>query len=111
MVLVAFADLGSAWGNENPFLQAESITWFRYHNHLATALAKAHPTWPDEDIFQHARKWVIATFQVRDGTASSTRTPTSSLVLALTQVTCALEHRAVRVASNPAGEKCPGVQR
>uniref|UniRef100_A0A8B9MMP9 Dual oxidase 2 n=1 Tax=Accipiter nisus TaxID=211598 RepID=A0A8B9MMP9_9AVES len=56
-------DLGSAWGNENPFLQAESITWFRYHNHLATALAKAHPTWPDEDLFQHARKWVIATFQ------------------------------------------------
>uniref|UniRef100_A0A8C0ANC7 NAD(P)H oxidase (H2O2-forming) n=1 Tax=Buteo japonicus TaxID=224669 RepID=A0A8C0ANC7_9AVES len=56
-------DLGSAWGNENPFLQAESIAWFRYHNHLATALAKAHPTWPDEDLFQHARKWVIATFQ------------------------------------------------
>uniref|UniRef100_A0A663DQ75 NAD(P)H oxidase (H2O2-forming) n=1 Tax=Aquila chrysaetos chrysaetos TaxID=223781 RepID=A0A663DQ75_AQUCH len=56
-------DLGSAWGNENPFLQAESITWFRYHNHLATELAHAHPTWPDEDLFQHARKWVIATFQ------------------------------------------------
>ncbi|NXM26167.1 DUOX2 oxidase, partial [Oxyruncus cristatus] len=56
-------DLGSAWGNENPFLQAESITWFRYHNHLATALAQQHPAWSDEDLFQHARKRVIATFQ------------------------------------------------
>lgn len=68
MVLAALADLGSAWGNENPFLQAESIAWFRYHNHLAAALAQAHPTWSDEDIFQHTRKRVIATFQVRDGT-------------------------------------------
>uniref|UniRef100_A0A8C6Z479 Dual oxidase 2 n=1 Tax=Nothoprocta perdicaria TaxID=30464 RepID=A0A8C6Z479_NOTPE len=56
-------DLGSAWGNENPFLQAESIVWFRYHNHWATRLSKEHPTWSDEDLFQHARKWVIATFQ------------------------------------------------
>uniref|UniRef100_A0A674G7Q3 NAD(P)H oxidase (H2O2-forming) n=1 Tax=Taeniopygia guttata TaxID=59729 RepID=A0A674G7Q3_TAEGU len=56
-------DLGSAWGNENPFLQAESIAWFRYHNHLATALAQEHPAWSDEDLFQHARKRVIATFQ------------------------------------------------
>ncbi|NXR56249.1 DUOX2 oxidase, partial [Hippolais icterina] len=56
-------DLGSAWGNENPFLQAESIAWFRYHNHVATALAQKHPAWSDEDLFQHTRKRVIATFQ------------------------------------------------
>ncbi|NXT78254.1 DUOX2 oxidase, partial [Zapornia atra] len=56
-------DLGSAWGNENLFLQAVSITWFRYHNHLAMKLAQEHPTWSDEDLFQHARKWVIATYQ------------------------------------------------
>ncbi|NWT05500.1 DUOX2 oxidase, partial [Mionectes macconnelli] len=56
-------DLGSAWGNENPFLQAESIAWFRYHNHLATVLAQQHPAWSDEDLFQHTRKRVIATFQ------------------------------------------------
>ncbi|XP_010004248.1 PREDICTED: dual oxidase 2 [Chaetura pelagica] len=56
-------DLGSAWGNENPFLQAQSIAWFRYHNHLAAKLAETHPNWSDEDLFQHARKWVIATFQ------------------------------------------------
>lgn len=68
MVMVALADLGSAWGNENPFLQAESIAWFRYHNHLAEDLAQKHPDWSDEDLFQHTRKRVIATFQVRDGT-------------------------------------------
>ncbi|NXG86323.1 DUOX2 oxidase, partial [Stercorarius parasiticus] len=56
-------DLGSTWGNENRFLQAESIVWFRYHNRWATVLAQMHPTWTDEDLFQHARKWVIATFQ------------------------------------------------
>ncbi|XP_030313149.1 dual oxidase 2 [Calypte anna] len=56
-------DLGNSWGNENPFLQAQSIAWFRYHNYLATKLAQEHPTWSDEDLFQHARKWVIATFQ------------------------------------------------
>ncbi|NXN97737.1 DUOX2 oxidase, partial [Rhinopomastus cyanomelas] len=56
-------DLGSAWGNENPFLQAQSIAWFRYHNHLAATFAQAHPSWSDEDVFQHTRKWVIATFQ------------------------------------------------
>ncbi|NXA53234.1 DUOX2 oxidase, partial [Nothocercus julius] len=56
-------DLGSAWGNENPFLQAEIIVWFRYHNYWATRLSEEHPTWSDEDLFQHARKRVIATFQ------------------------------------------------
>lgn len=63
------ADLGNAWGNENPFLRANNIAWFRYHNHLATALAQEHPTWSDEDLFQHTRKRVIATFQVRDETS------------------------------------------
>ncbi|GAB0193891.1 dual oxidase 2-like [Grus japonensis] len=56
-------DLGSAWGNENRFLQAESIAWFRYHNHMAMKLAQDHPSWSDEDLFQHTRKQVIATFQ------------------------------------------------
>lgn len=69
MLLMALADLGSAWGNENRFLQAVSIAWFRYHNHLAAVLAQGHPTWSDEDLFQHTRKWVIAAFQVKDGTS------------------------------------------
>lgn len=49
--------------NENPFLQAESIVWFRYHNYLADEFARNHPQWSDEDLFHHARKWVIATYQ------------------------------------------------
>ncbi|XP_056428532.1 dual oxidase 1-like [Hyla sarda] len=49
--------------NENPFIQAESIVWFRYHNYLADEFAKKHTQWSDEDLFHHARKWVIATYQ------------------------------------------------
>ncbi|KAM8974091.1 dual oxidase 1-like [Pelodytes ibericus] len=54
---------GNARANENLFLQAVSIVWFRYHNHLAEALAVKHPLWSDEDLFHHARKWVVATYQ------------------------------------------------
>ncbi|XP_053317810.1 dual oxidase 1-like [Spea bombifrons] len=54
---------GNIRGNENPFLQAESIVWFRYHNHMAEQFAEKHPVWSDEDIFHHARKWVIAIYQ------------------------------------------------
>ncbi|XP_075753583.1 dual oxidase 2 isoform X2 [Pelodiscus sinensis] len=56
-------DFGNARGNENLFLQAESIAWFRYHNLRASELARQNPGWSDEDVFQHARKWVIATYQ------------------------------------------------
>ncbi|XP_069480814.1 dual oxidase 2-like isoform X2 [Ambystoma mexicanum] len=56
-------DFGNARANENPFIQAMSIVWFRYHNHLASKFAKENPSWSDEDLFQHARKWVIATYQ------------------------------------------------
>uniref|UniRef100_A0A8D0BPC5 NAD(P)H oxidase (H2O2-forming) n=1 Tax=Salvator merianae TaxID=96440 RepID=A0A8D0BPC5_SALMN len=56
-------DFGNARANENLFLQATSISWFRYHNHWAEKLAKEHPDWTDEDVFQHARKWVVAIYQ------------------------------------------------
>uniref|UniRef100_A0A8C3RPS0 NAD(P)H oxidase (H2O2-forming) n=1 Tax=Chelydra serpentina TaxID=8475 RepID=A0A8C3RPS0_CHESE len=56
-------EFGNARGNENLFLQAESIVWFRYHNHWASKLAQQNPSWSDEDVFQHARKWVVATYQ------------------------------------------------
>nr|XP_060611324.1 dual oxidase 2 [Anolis sagrei ordinatus] len=56
-------DFGNAKGNENPFLQVIGIVWFRYHNHWAEILAKKNPKWSDEDVFQHARKRVIATYQ------------------------------------------------
>ncbi|XP_058012575.1 dual oxidase 2 [Ahaetulla prasina] len=56
-------DFGNAKGNENIFLQAMSIMWFRYHNHWAEKLAKQNASWSDEDLFQHARKRVIAIYQ------------------------------------------------
>ncbi|KAG8440375.1 hypothetical protein GDO86_006217 [Hymenochirus boettgeri] len=54
---------GSARANDNIFLQALSIVWFRYHNYLAEEFSKQNPHWSDEDLFQHARKWLIATYQ------------------------------------------------
>lgn len=58
-------EFGNAWANENIFTVAEAIVWFRYHNYVATQLNKEHPSWSDEELFQNARKRVIATFQVR----------------------------------------------
>ncbi|KAG9341887.1 hypothetical protein JZ751_018204, partial [Albula glossodonta] len=54
---------GNARGNENVFTVAEGIIWFRYHNYLASKLLEQHPLWSDEELFQNARKRVIATFQ------------------------------------------------
>ncbi|XP_064846206.1 dual oxidase 2-like [Oncorhynchus masou masou] len=56
-------ELGNAWGNENVFTMAEGIVWFRYHNYIASQLSKKHSSWSDEDLFQNARKTVVATFQ------------------------------------------------
>ncbi|XP_063782342.1 dual oxidase 2-like [Pseudophryne corroboree] len=54
---------GNAMANESPFLQAESLVWFWYHNYMAQKFAESNPEWSDEDLFQSARKWVIAVFQ------------------------------------------------
>ncbi len=59
-----FSEFGNAWANENIFTVTEGIIWFRYHNYLASKLYKEHPSWSDEELFQNARKKVIATFQV-----------------------------------------------
>uniref|UniRef100_A0A8C8D794 NAD(P)H oxidase (H2O2-forming) n=1 Tax=Oncorhynchus tshawytscha TaxID=74940 RepID=A0A8C8D794_ONCTS len=56
-------ELGNGWGNENVFTMAEGIVWFRYHNYIASQLREKHPSWSDEDLFQSARKAVVATFQ------------------------------------------------
>lgn len=50
--------------NESPFRQAQSIVWYWYHNHMANFLAAKNPNWSDEVLFQNARKWVIAVYQV-----------------------------------------------
>uniref|UniRef100_A0A8C6W7G8 NAD(P)H oxidase (H2O2-forming) n=1 Tax=Nannospalax galili TaxID=1026970 RepID=A0A8C6W7G8_NANGA len=54
---------GAQRGNREPFLQALGLLWFRYHNLCARRLAQEHPSWGDEELFQHARKRVIATYQ------------------------------------------------
>ncbi|PNI75089.1 DUOX1 isoform 5 [Pan troglodytes] len=54
---------GAERGNREPFLQALGLLWFRYHNLWAQRLARQHPDWEDEELFQHARKRVIATYQ------------------------------------------------
>uniref|UniRef100_A0A8C1VL29 NAD(P)H oxidase (H2O2-forming) n=1 Tax=Cyprinus carpio TaxID=7962 RepID=A0A8C1VL29_CYPCA len=56
-------EFGNAWANENIFTVTEGIIWFRYHNYLASKLHEEHPSWSDEELFQNARKKVIATFQ------------------------------------------------
>lgn len=58
------AAFGAERGNREPFLQALGLLWFRYHNLCAQRLALQHPHWGDEELFQHARKRVIATYQV-----------------------------------------------
>jgi dual oxidase len=58
------AAFGAQRGNREPFLQALGLLWFRYHNLWAQKLAREHPHWGDEELFQHARKRVIATYQV-----------------------------------------------
>lgn len=59
------SEFGNAWANENIFSVTEGIIWFRYHNYLASKLYKEHPSWSDEELFQNARKRVIATLQVK----------------------------------------------
>ncbi|XP_077451407.1 dual oxidase 1 [Stigmatopora argus] len=56
-------ELGNAWANENVFTAAEGIIWFRYHNYLAFKMHHEHPQWSDEELFQNAKKTVVAIFQ------------------------------------------------
>ena len=57
--------LGDPRSNQNPALLAFGILLFRWHNVVAGRVQKQHPDWSDEDVFQRARRIVIATLQVR----------------------------------------------
>ncbi|GFQ64188.1 dual oxidase [Trichonephila clavata] len=57
--------LGDPRSNQNPALLAFGIVFFRWHNEVARQIQEQHPDWSDEDIFQRARRWVIASLQVR----------------------------------------------
>ena len=49
---------GDVRANENPFLTSIHTLFVREHNRLCDKLAKDHPDWNDEKIYQKARKLV-----------------------------------------------------
>lgn len=49
---------GDARANENPLLASFHTLFMREHNRLCDKLAKEHPDWTDEQLFQYARKMV-----------------------------------------------------
>ena len=56
--------LGDPRTNQNPAILAIGIVFFRYHNVIAAKVQEEHPEWSDEEIFQRARRIVVAVLQV-----------------------------------------------
>ena len=54
---------GDIRANENIELTSLQVTFMREHNRQAAILAKQHPTWTDEQLYQGARQIVIAEIQ------------------------------------------------
>jgi len=57
--------MGDPRSNQNPALLSFGILFFKWHNTVAGRIQAENPTWTDEEIFQRARRFVIATLQVR----------------------------------------------
>jgi peroxidase len=54
---------GDVRANENPELLSLHILFVREHNRIANRAAQRHPEWTDEQLYQHARRMVIAELQ------------------------------------------------
>lgn len=55
--------LGDQRTNQNPALLAFGILFFRWHNEQARRIQEQHPDWKDEEVFQKARRIVVAHLQ------------------------------------------------
>lgn len=55
--------LGDPRTNQNPMILAFGILFYRWHNVLAERIHAQHQNWTDEEIFQRARRLVIASLQ------------------------------------------------
>jgi len=55
--------LGDPRTNQNPALLVLGILFYCWHNYQAARVAEVNPDWGDEDIFQAARRRVIASLQ------------------------------------------------
>jgi hypothetical protein len=54
---------GDIRANENPLLIAFHTLFVREHNRLCEQFKAENPAWTDEQLYQHARRWVIAMIQ------------------------------------------------
>ncbi len=54
---------GDVRANENPVLLSLHTIFLREHNRRANELARRHPRWDDERLYQEARRWVGALVQ------------------------------------------------
>jgi hypothetical protein len=54
---------GDVRANENPELLSMQILFVREHNRVAAEAAREHPNWTDEELYQYARRIVIAELQ------------------------------------------------
>lgn len=63
MLINFISVLGDPRTNQNPALLSFAILLLRWHNVLARRVKKQHPSWNDEEIFQRARRIVVAGLQ------------------------------------------------
>lgn len=62
-ILLSPPVLGDPRTNQNPAVLSFAILFLRWHNVQAHEVKLLHPDWNDEEIFQRARRQVIASLQ------------------------------------------------